>query len=154
MFTTLSGLGFGLLAFLGLNLPDVEGWTAFVFFALGFALATAGLISSTFHLGHPERAIKAFTQWRSSWLSREAWLAVLALGLMGIYAFAHVILGTRLPVIGILGTIACLATVFATSMIYTQMKTVPRWNHWTTPVTFMGFAITEPDLCDIEMIFC
>ena len=42
---------------------------------IAYALASGGLIASTFHLGHPERAIKAFTQWRSSWLSREAWLA-------------------------------------------------------------------------------
>jgi DMSO reductase anchor subunit len=29
------------------------------------------LLSSTAHLGRPERAWHAFSQWRSSWLSRE-----------------------------------------------------------------------------------
>ena len=38
-FTTLSGLGFGLLFFLGFGLPDVRGWVAFTFFAIGFGLA-------------------------------------------------------------------------------------------------------------------
>ena len=35
-----------------------------VFVAL--ALITIGLLSSTFHLGHPERAWRALSQWRSS----------------------------------------------------------------------------------------
>ncbi len=141
LFTTLSGLGFGLLAFLGLGYPNVEGFTAFVFFALGFALAGGGLISSTFHLGHPERALKAFTQWRSSWLSREAWFAAITMVVMGIYAFALVILGIRLIPLGILGAVLCVGTIFTTSMIYTQMKTVPRWHHWSTPILFFAYAI-------------
>ena len=65
LFTSLSGLGFGLLILLGLGYPDVTGFTAFVFFALAYGLATGGLLASTLHLGHPERAIKAFSQWRS-----------------------------------------------------------------------------------------
>jgi len=26
-------------------------------------------------------------------------------------------------------------------MIYAQLKTVPRWNHWTTPAQFFAFAL-------------
>ena len=36
----------------------------------------------------------------------------------------------------------CLGTVFCTAMIYAQLETVPRWNHWTTPVMFLLFALT------------
>ena len=64
IFTSLTGLGFGLLVFLGLGLPDTSGVVAFVFFAIAYLLAIGGLISSTFHLGRPERAIKAFSQWQ------------------------------------------------------------------------------------------
>ena len=141
LFTTLSGLGFGMLAFLGLDVPAPSGWTAFWFFLIAYALAVGGLLSSTFHLGHPERALKAFTQWRSSWLSREAWLAVLALGVMGLYAIGLVFFDTRLRVLGIMGGLLSLGTVFATSMIYTQMRTVPRWNHWATPILFLAYAV-------------
>lgn len=141
LFTTLSGLGFGMLTFLGLDAPAPRGWTAFWFFLIAYALAVGGLLSSTFHLGHPERALKAFTQWRSSWLSREAWLAVLALGFMGIYALGLVFFDTRLSAFGIIGGLLSLATVFATSMIYTQMRTVPRWNHWATPILFLAYAV-------------
>ena len=141
LFTTLSGLGFGMLAFLGLDVPAPRGWTAFAFFFIAFGLAVGGLVSSTFHLGHPERALKAFTQWRSSWLSREGWLACLALGFMGLYAIGLVFFDQRWRIFGIPGGLLSLATVFATSMIYTQMRTVPRWNHWSPPVLFMAYAI-------------
>jgi len=33
--------------------------------------ALSGLVSSTFHLGHPEKAYRAFLGFRTSWLSRE-----------------------------------------------------------------------------------
>ena len=59
IFTTLSGLGFGLLAFLCLGYPSMGGLVGFVF-AIGFGLAIGGLLSSTFHLGHPERALRHF----------------------------------------------------------------------------------------------
>ena len=141
IFTTLSGLGFGLLFWLGIGLPAVTGWVAFIFFALAYLLAGGGLLASTFHLGHPERAIKAFTQWRSSWLSREAWCAVAALIFMGLYGTGLVFLQIRWPALGILGAIASLAVVFTTSMIYTQLKTVPRWNMPLTPIKFMALSI-------------
>lgn len=141
LFTSLSGLGFGLLILLGLGYPDVTGWTAFVFLAIAYVLSVGGLISSTLHLGHPERALKAFTQWRSSWLSREGWLAVVTLIVMAIYGAGLVFGGTRFGLLGILGALLSLATVFATSMIYAQLKTVPRWNHWSAPTLFLGYAI-------------
>ncbi|WP_375229177.1 dimethyl sulfoxide reductase anchor subunit family protein [Roseobacter sp. S98] len=140
-FTVFSGLGFGLLTWLGLGYPAVTGWTAFAFFAIAYAMAVGGLLSSTFHLGRPERAIKAFTQWRSSWLSREAWCAVGALVVMGLYGAGLVFLGERYSLLGIIGAALSMATVFTTSMIYTQLKTIPRWNMPVTPVKFLSLSL-------------
>lgn len=146
IFTTLSGLGFGLLAFLGLGMPSVTGWVALVFYLIAYALAVGGLLASTFHLGHPERALKAFSQWRSSWLSREGCAAVAALVTMGIYAAGAVFLNANWHVLGLIGAGLSIATVFTTSMIYGQLKTVPRWNSpWTPPlflsISFAGGAL-------------
>ena len=132
-FTTLSGLGFGLLIWLGIGLPAVTGWVAFTFFAIAYALAVGGLMASTFHLGHPERAIKAFSQWRSSWLSREGICAVAALVVMAAYGAGLVFFGTQIAMLGWIGAALSLATVFTTSMIYAQMNTVPRWKTPLTP---------------------
>ena len=142
VFTVFSGLGFGLLFFIGLGLPLVTGWSAFWMLALGYALSVIGLLSSTMHLGHPERALKAFTQWRSSWLSREGWLAVATLIVGAVYGAGLVFLDARWSGLGLLTSILALATVFATSMIYAQLKTVPRWNHWTTPGMFLLMMLT------------
>lgn len=140
-FTTFSGLGFGLLFFLGLGYPSVTGWTAFAFFVIAYVMAVGGLMASTFHLGRPERAIKAFTQWRSSWLSREAWCAVGALVLMGLYGLGLVFFDARWTVLGLLGALLSMATVFTTSMIYTQLKTIPRWNMKLTPLKFLTLSL-------------
>ena len=145
-FTTFSGLGFGLLIFLGLGFPEVTGWMAFVFFAIAYLMAVGGLLASTFHLGRPERAMKAFTQWRSSWLSREAWSAVAALVVMGLYGAGLVFFGTRWTFLGVLGAVLSLLTVFTTSMIYTQLKTVPRWHMPLTPVKFLSLSLAGGSL--------
>lgn len=142
LFTSFSGLGFGFLFWLGFGHPEVTGWAAFAAFALAYVMAVGGLMASTFHLGRPERALKAFTQWRSSWLSREAWAAVVTLIAMAIYGAGLVFLGTRWQGLGMVGGLFSLATVFTTSMIYTQLRTVPRWNMALTPALLLTFALT------------
>lgn len=141
IFTTLSGLGFGLLAWLGFGLATPTGFAAIVFFGLGYGLAGIGLIAAAFHLGHPERALLAFTQWRSSWLSREAVLSAATLAVMAPHAAASAFWSTPLPMLGWLGGLMSLATILATAMIYAQIRAVPRWHHWSTPPVFLLAAL-------------
>src|SRR5690606_17573834 len=84
-FTTLSGAGYGLLAWSGLNLalatlrgglPLAPEGVQLAGVVLGLGLSTVGLLCSLAHLGKPARAWRAFSQWRTSWLSREGVLAV------------------------------------------------------------------------------
>ena len=140
LFTTFSGLGFGLLFWLGLGQPAPTGWVAFAFFALAYAMAVGGLLASTFHLGHPERAYLAVTQWRTSWLSREAIAAIATLLTGGVFALLRIWDISAAP-LGWLVSLGCLATVLTTAMIYTQMRTVPRWRHWTTPALFLALSL-------------
>lgn len=141
LFSTLSGLGFGFLAFLGWGALMPSGWAAFFLWGLGYGLAVGGLLASTFHLGNPRNALKAFTQWRTSWLSREAWASVATLMLLAPTALSD-IFGLALPrVTGQVGGVLAILTVFTTAMIYTQIKAVPRWHHWLTPVMFLTFAL-------------
>lgn len=141
-FTTLSGLGLGLLALLGIGVVEPRGLAAFLWFGLGYGLTLAGLAASAGHLGHPERALRAFTQWRTSWLSREAVLSAAALLAMAPHAAGLVFWGTPVPVMGAIAAALSLITVFATSMIYAQLRTVPRWNHWTTPALFLVASLS------------
>lgn len=141
LFSTLSGLGFGFLAFLGWGALGPSGWAAFFLWGLGSGLAVGGLMASTFHLGNPKNALKAFTQWRTSWLSREAWASVATLIILGPVALSD-IFSLGLPrLVGQIGGVLAILTVFTTAMIYTQIKAVPRWHHWLTPVMFLAFAL-------------
>ncbi|WP_341862105.1 DmsC/YnfH family molybdoenzyme membrane anchor subunit [Gymnodinialimonas sp. 57CJ19] len=153
IFTTLSGLGFGLLFFLGLGMPSVTGLFAFIFFAIAYVLAVGGLLASTFHLGHPERAWKALSQWRSSWLSREGICAIAALIVMAIYGAGLVFADTAWAPIGWIGAFLSLATVYTTSMIYTQMKSVPRWHIPWTPAKFLTLSLAGGALLSGQVSF-
>jgi DMSO reductase anchor subunit len=143
-FTSVSGLGFGLASWLVLGFVNLAEPQHLLLVGLGtMALIAAGLLSSTLHLGHPERAWRALTQWRSSWLSREGVLAVLALAaltLWGLYYARHGMppLWANALLVGLM-----LLTVYATSMIYASLRTVARWYHPLTPACYLMFAASS-----------
>jgi DMSO reductase anchor subunit len=142
VFTVLSGLGLGFLAYLGAGVIQPTGLNAFLIYAVAYGFAVIGLMASAFHLGNPQRALKAFTQWRTSWLSREAWSSIAALLIMAPAALLAIFTGFPSATFGFPGALLALVAIFCTSMIYAQLKTVPRWNHWTTPALFLAFALT------------
>lgn len=134
LFTTLSGLGFGLFVWLGFDCVPEAARAATVIVA--YVLAAAGLSASTFHLGRPERAWRAFSQWRSSWLSREGIMAIVTLGLAPLWWWLE-----YPRWLGVLLAAAALLTVFTTSMIYAQMRSVRQWNTGLTPAVFLLMSL-------------
>lgn len=144
-FTTASGAGYGLLALLGVLAPFgvVPADRPFGLVALALALTaiTAGLVSSLFHLGHRERAWRAFSQWRTSWLSREGVVAVVTYVPAGLLGIGWIFLGTIWPVAGLLAALGAIVTVYCTSMIYRSLKPIPRWcNGWVVP-NYLALAL-------------
>ena len=140
-FTTISGLGLGLAGWIVIGLLPLMTPASVMGVGIAtLALIGVGLISSTFHLGHPERAWRALSQWRSSWLSREGVLAVIVMaGLAGWFATAYG--DGRVPFWANLVLLLLIyVTVYATSMIYASLKTVARWHHPLTPVCYLMFA--------------
>src|SRR2546430_14186936 len=143
-FTTASGAGFALLFLLGLAAPlgllPQSGWVGFVALATAFILAAAGLVSSVFHLGRPERAWRAFSQWRSSWLSREGVMSVLTFVPAAIFGIGWVFFGETGGLIGLCGFLAAICaavTIACTGMIYASLKPIHQWhNRWVVPNYF------------------
>lgn len=148
-FTTLSGLGYGLWIWSSVVLLSIRSSdSAAVHFALLLAGAVpivAGLLSSTLHLGKPLRSWRAFSQWRTSWLSREGllavacfapWLAIASTAVSGAHS-----LGILEP--WLLATLALgsLATVYCTAMIYASLKPIPAWTHAAVVPVYLGFAL-------------
>lgn len=143
-FTTASGAGYGLL-FLMIGtaiagfLPD-HFWLSFTGFALAFLLIAGGLVSSTFHLGHPERAWRALTKWRSSWLSREGVMALLTFLPTGLFALYHLYFPDYASiglVLGLAGLVAIALTVYCTAMIYASLRPVHAWCNPYVPAGYL-----------------
>jgi DMSO reductase anchor subunit len=158
VFTTLSGAGYGLMVWLGLL--QLSGrfpadatppwlWAALLLKAL--VLVSIGLLSSTLHLGKPGRAWRAFSQWRTSWLSREGVMAVLTY-LPAIALLAPTALETWTPYriafttttswVLLVALIVCaLLTVVCTAMIYASLKPIPAWRHPLVVPGYLAFAL-------------
>jgi DMSO reductase anchor subunit len=155
-FTSLSGAGYGLLLWTALAAlhGGPRASTLLIGLGLGLVLATVGLLSSMAHLGKPGRAWRAFSQWRTSWLSREGvcavltYLPALALGvvLLGAAVAAHSV--TPSPSLVLVRTIAALAlvagalaTVVCTAMIYASLTPIPAWRHRLVVPVYLLFAL-------------
>ncbi|MBI3709999.1 MAG: dimethyl sulfoxide reductase anchor subunit [Proteobacteria bacterium] len=147
-FTTASGAGYGLLALLGLLLPlgvvPADRWFGVAGLALGLTLVTTGLLSSTFHLGHPERAWRAVTQWRTSWLSREGVAALVTYVPAGLFAMLWVVFDRTDGInsaFGLAAAAMAVVTVYCTGMIYACLKPVHQWcNAWVVP-NYLALAL-------------
>jgi len=140
-FTTSSGAGYGLLALMGIfgaaGLLPADRWVGLAGLFMALALISTGLLSSTFHLGRPERAWRAITQWRSSWLAREGVMAVLTYipaGLMGLGWVWFEDMQGPWAVAGIVTALLSWITVVCTAMIYRSLRPIHQWhNDWTVP---------------------
>jgi DMSO reductase anchor subunit len=147
-FTTASGAGYGLLFLLAMTAPAAllpgRRWFGLAALALALGLITFGLIASLFHLGHPERAWRALSQWRSSWLSREGLMALLTYPPALVFAAGWVLAetpGGLFTPFALLAAIGAALTVYCTSMIYASLAPVREWHHPLVPPIYLACAL-------------
>jgi DMSO reductase anchor subunit len=148
LLTTASGVGYGMLVWLGvlnaLRLLPSSAWFGVAAIFVALALSTVGLLASTLHLGHPERAWRSVSQWRTSWLSREGVVALFtylpALGFAAAWWFAGAASGAAV-VLGLLAAVCGLATVGCQAMIYATLKPIRQWNHRLVPPNLLLLAL-------------
>lgn len=148
LFTTASGAGYGLLALLAVfgaaGVLPADTWLGFVGLGLGVALVAAGLVSSTFHLGRPERALNAFSQWRSSWLAREGVAAVLTFAPIAVLGVGWVFLNDLSGPFAWAGAATAtmaFVTVCCTAMIYASLGTIRQWNNALTLPAYLALGL-------------
>lgn len=163
LFTTTSGAGYGILIMLALyftlphgGLPPSRGLLLVLLF-LSFVLIVSGLSLSTYHLGRPERAWRALSQWRSSWLSREGVFALLTfpplVALTLLTAHGPVAPTLFLALLWATAVLA-LATVISTAMIYGVLKPIRAWaNPFTVPMYLLWALASGAILLHIVMTF-
>jgi DMSO reductase anchor subunit len=126
-----------------------------VFYGYGSLLAlvflTAGLISSVFHLGRPERAWRSAAKWKTSWLSREVIVLPAFMGTTFIYAIIHLsgwnpvlftltenIIVDLSLFIGAINTLLAFTLFICTGMIYACIKFL---QEWATPLTVVNYTL-------------
>ena len=143
LFTVLSGFGFGLISIIGLLqfFNQISVVNIIIFSLIGLFFSTVGLISSFFHLANKKNAIKSMSQWQTSWLSREAISSIFCLSIV-VGNIGWVFDQNRyISEVGVVLFLLSLFTIFTTSMIYAQLKTVPSWNNILTPALFIFAAL-------------
>jgi sulfite dehydrogenase (quinone) subunit SoeC len=157
--TTLIGAGQGLFlaaftaesyAAFGLLPPVAPSFLA-LSSGISLVLMAGGLGASFFHLGRPERAWRAATQWRTSWLSREVIALPAFMGALFLYGALHFfkinpVLG-HLPsgapielsaVIGSAATLMAFVLFVCTAMIYAGLRFLREWH---TPLTVINYIL-------------
>ena len=147
LLTTLTGFAYGLLAWLGLYVatgaPAAARLMVLSGVGIGLVLATLGLMASALHLGRKERAWRAFSQWRSSWLSREGVAAVLTYPIVLGFAWSEFRdpAATLARALGVAAALASLGTVYCTSMIYASLKPIRQWHNRHTAPDYLIYAL-------------
>jgi len=157
--TTFIGMGQGLFlaiyteqVYSVLNVVQKASTDAFygIASAVSLVLLILGLIASIFHLGHPERAWRAVSMWRTSWLSREVIVLPIVMGLVFLYGLVH-FMGWNLTImtigavqidltliIGAIATLAVFSLYIATGMIYACLKFLQEWH---SPLTVINYIL-------------
>jgi DMSO reductase anchor subunit len=152
-FTVASGAGFGLfsLLFIADTFKLGGGFSPDQLVAGGLmslALIIFGLLSSTFHLANPKNAWRAFSRFRTSWLSREGVFAVAFMPLALIY-LTSIMFDAPLWLresTGLLAAVLAWITVFSTGMIYACLKTIRQWNTPLVPANYLALGYSSGSL--------
>lgn len=109
---------------------------------LALILIGSATLSSFLHLGKPVNAPRALSNLSGSWLSRE----ILSIGAFSLSLVVTVILGWKTGYPGlqkylvVLGSISGVALLWTMTRVYT-VPTIPPWNNWNTPVSFVSTAL-------------
>lgn len=147
--TTATGFGYGLLAWLGAYsalglLPAAWARTLVAAgVALALIIASVGLAASIFHLGRKAPAWRAFSQWRSSWLSREGVASVLTYPVAIAFGFFAWRNGETVwvRILAVVAIAASLGTVYCTAMIYASLKPIRQWHNPHTAPDYLIYAL-------------
>lgn len=150
VFTVASGAGLGMFVILGLQdilaiagiLQTVDARWILLAGVLGFALVIAGLCASTLHLARPSNAWRAFTRFRTSWLSREAVFALLFIAVAALWLLLCVtgVGGAGRAVVALAMIALAWIVLVCTGMIYASLKPIRQWHTRWTPVVYVALG--------------
>ncbi len=131
---------FGVEAAVGLKLLSTADSTRLFVSgsAICLVLTGLGLVASFFHLGHPERAWRAATMWRTSWLSREVIALPLFMAAVFAYGLGHYAGWSTTMSLGAIGAVLSIALFICTGMIYACIRFL---QEWASPLTLVNYFL-------------
>ncbi|SPE36472.1 Phenylacetyl-CoA acceptor oxidoreductase [Burkholderiales bacterium] len=129
------GSGGGLL--LWVSIVGLRGGDVRFVLGAGMALIALGLTCVWFEIGRPWRALNTFRHGTSSWMTREAIVALLlfACGLLALWSGQSLLTGAT----GVLG----LAFLYAQARILTANKGIAAWRHPRSLPLVVATGLTE-----------
>ena len=142
-FTTLLGAAQGFvvgIAFLCLLGEPPLGLVGMLEFSVVLLVTSLGL--SFLHLGRPERAWRAASMWRTSWLSREVIVLPLFIGSTGCWALAER-LGFWIPMLPLLCVALSALLWYCTAMIYACLTFIREWANPLTIVNYFALGLAS-----------
>ena len=118
---------------------------------LVLVLLVAGLASSFFHLGRPERAWRSAARWRTSWMSREVIVLPAFMGTVAVWGLIHylgwnpvlftfsqnIVVDVSL-LVGAFATLLGFTLFLCTGMIYACIKML---QEWASPLTVINYTL-------------
>lgn len=143
-----TGQVYGTFGVLGGELPPVNLYVNGIFLVI--LLMGLGLIASFFHLGRPERAWRAATKWRTSWLAREVivlpafsgaafvWGALYYFSIDPVVAVAGNVTIHLSLLVGFIATLLAFLLYLCTGMIYAAIKFI---QEWASPLTVINYLL-------------
>jgi len=144
IFTLCIQISVGILAATRIHIWSGKGLAtpvSFTVISTCLGLIIVGLISAVAHLGNPKNAPHALSNITRSWLSREISAVNLlagGTGLLWILTWLEFLKG--MVFIEIVTLIFGIAAIWTMSQVY-MLKTVPMWNHRSTPIDFFGTSL-------------
>ena len=143
VFTAAAGAAQGLVVAIALGLlagVPVATTSVRAGLLVALVLLLAGLGASFLHLGRPERAWRAATMWRTSWLSREVIVLPLFIAVVGFWWLMerepHSLSARALLPLAAIALAALLW--YCTAMIYACLRFI---EEWAQPLTIVNFVL-------------
>ncbi|MBK9021719.1 MAG: dimethyl sulfoxide reductase anchor subunit [Sulfuritalea sp.] len=129
------GAGGGLLlavAFAGIETPAAR-----IAVLLGLALIATGLTCVWFEIGRPWRAMNVYRHFATSWMTREAVVALV------VFAMGGLALLTGAKAFIVLAGICGLAFLYSQARILAANKGIPAWRHPASVPLLVGTGLAE-----------
>ena len=142
-----------MLIFLGLNRPELITSEVIFYYGLGGGLAAAGLLTLSAPFRRSDLAKDILAKESRIWRVLAIQFGASAIMIAAVTGYAKITFEFHPMTTGIFGSCLALFSLFATAMMFTRARHVPRWRMILTPLIFIASALTAGALLTAQVIY-